>query len=396
VADGSIGKEEPAPETWFGGQDMKTKTLLLGSAAALLMAGGAQAADLSIAAPVDYVRVCDAFGVGYWYIPGTDTCLKIGGYVQFDIRFRNGGWYEDTSYVIPGELEWEYDTDGFVTSIYYGTDTFVSGDYHSSHWKFITEAAVDFTASSMTEYGLLESYAKFVGKWDYWDDDASGGNAWLDAAWLRLGHVRMGKFGSVQNYAGGYSPGAWDPDFSTNQIELSWAASGFGLMLGIEDPQNRWHTELTGMPNLAGAATFSAGHLDVKVTAGWSDVDWGSAYGISGVVSANMDQFSVRVGGAWANAPTYLGGADVWINGDSNWQAYISAIFRATSQVSIAGTFAYAANADTGFHATSAGAALVWAPVAGFSTTVEGKAWKNSYDDEHDWEAKIRFKRTFP
>ena len=47
---------------------MKIKTLLLSSAAAVIAAGGAQAADLSIAEPVEYVRVCDAFGVGYWYI----------------------------------------------------------------------------------------------------------------------------------------------------------------------------------------------------------------------------------------------------------------------------------------------------------------------------------------
>ncbi len=68
---------------------MKLKTLLLGSAAAFAVVGGAQAADLSVAEPVDYVRVCDAFGVGYWYIPGTDTCLKIGGYVQFDVKFHS-------------------------------------------------------------------------------------------------------------------------------------------------------------------------------------------------------------------------------------------------------------------------------------------------------------------
>jgi hypothetical protein len=67
---------------------MKIKTLLLGSAAALLVTGGAQAADLSIAESVEYVRVCDAFGVGYWYIPGTDTCIKIGGFVQFDLKFK--------------------------------------------------------------------------------------------------------------------------------------------------------------------------------------------------------------------------------------------------------------------------------------------------------------------
>ena len=68
---------------------MKLKTLLLGSAAAFAVVGGAQAADLSIAEPVDYVRVCDAFGVGYWYIPGTDTCIKIGGNVEFTVNFHS-------------------------------------------------------------------------------------------------------------------------------------------------------------------------------------------------------------------------------------------------------------------------------------------------------------------
>ena len=32
------------------------------------------------AAPVEYVRICDAYGSGFYYIPGTDTCLKLGGY----------------------------------------------------------------------------------------------------------------------------------------------------------------------------------------------------------------------------------------------------------------------------------------------------------------------------
>jgi hypothetical protein len=63
-----------------------TKSLLLGSAAALLAAAGAQAADLPSrkSAPVEYVRVCDAYGAGFYWIPGTDTCLKIGGRVRID------------------------------------------------------------------------------------------------------------------------------------------------------------------------------------------------------------------------------------------------------------------------------------------------------------------------
>ncbi len=68
------------------------KSLLLGSAAALTVAAGAQAADLPSrkAAPVQYVKICDAYGAGFFYIPGTDTCLRIGGYVRAEYDFNPG------------------------------------------------------------------------------------------------------------------------------------------------------------------------------------------------------------------------------------------------------------------------------------------------------------------
>jgi hypothetical protein len=49
----------------------------------------AQAADLPYkkAAPVEYVKICDAHGAGFFYIPGTDTCLKVGGDVEFYYSF---------------------------------------------------------------------------------------------------------------------------------------------------------------------------------------------------------------------------------------------------------------------------------------------------------------------
>ncbi|GAC1332544.1 MAG: porin [Beijerinckiaceae bacterium] len=67
------------------------KSLLLGSAAGLVAVAGAQAADLPTrkAAPVEYVRICDAYGAGFFYIPGTDTCLKVGGLALFETRIFN-------------------------------------------------------------------------------------------------------------------------------------------------------------------------------------------------------------------------------------------------------------------------------------------------------------------
>ena len=66
----------------------KMKGLLLGAAAGLVTVASAQAADLPVkAAPVEYVRVCSLYGAGFFYIPGTDTCLKIGGYLRADFAF---------------------------------------------------------------------------------------------------------------------------------------------------------------------------------------------------------------------------------------------------------------------------------------------------------------------
>jgi len=64
------------------------KSALLGTAAGFVAMSGAQAADLPSrkAAPVEYVKVCDVYGAGFFYIPGTDTCLKIGGRVRFEMQ----------------------------------------------------------------------------------------------------------------------------------------------------------------------------------------------------------------------------------------------------------------------------------------------------------------------
>ena len=69
---------------------MKLKSLLFGSAAVIAAGTGAQAADLPTVEPVEYVRICDAFGTGFYYIPGTDTCLRIAGYVRVELQWVGG------------------------------------------------------------------------------------------------------------------------------------------------------------------------------------------------------------------------------------------------------------------------------------------------------------------
>jgi len=57
------------------------------AAAVLVVMDGAWAADLPVKAKaVEYVRICSLYGDGFYYIPGTDTCIKIGGYLRVAAR----------------------------------------------------------------------------------------------------------------------------------------------------------------------------------------------------------------------------------------------------------------------------------------------------------------------
>jgi hypothetical protein len=70
------------------------KSLILGSAAGLLAMGGAQAADLPVKAKaVEYVKICSLYGAGFFYIPGTDTCIKLGGYLRVETGLGTNSIY---------------------------------------------------------------------------------------------------------------------------------------------------------------------------------------------------------------------------------------------------------------------------------------------------------------
>jgi hypothetical protein len=68
------------------------RNFVLGTVAGLMAVGGAQAADLPVKAKaIEYVKICSQYGAGFFFIPGTDTCIKLGGYVRADVTFNGGG-----------------------------------------------------------------------------------------------------------------------------------------------------------------------------------------------------------------------------------------------------------------------------------------------------------------
>jgi hypothetical protein len=97
------------------------KSLLLGSAAGLVAVAGAQAADLPVKAkPVEYVKVCSLYGAGFYYMPGTDLCLKIGGWVRAEYAWgangniTNGQFLGNVNNRNTSDSQWR--TRGYITA----------------------------------------------------------------------------------------------------------------------------------------------------------------------------------------------------------------------------------------------------------------------------------------
>ncbi|TIT72885.1 MAG: porin, partial [Mesorhizobium sp.] len=71
---------------------MYIKSPLLGLTALMTVSvGRAAGAERE---PAEYIKICDVLGSGYSYIPNTETCLRIGGYVRYDIGVGDVGAFD--------------------------------------------------------------------------------------------------------------------------------------------------------------------------------------------------------------------------------------------------------------------------------------------------------------
>jgi hypothetical protein len=127
------------------------KSLILGSAAGLLAMSGAQAADLPVKAKaVEYVRICSLYGAGFYYIPGTDTCIKLGGYLRVDVAINTNS--DDT-----GNNSGAGGAQNRFTNAY--------------TWRSREDLNID--TRTATEYGVLRTFADLTFTWT---DDTYAGN----------------------------------------------------------------------------------------------------------------------------------------------------------------------------------------------------------------------------
>jgi hypothetical protein len=183
-----------------------------------------RAADLPVKAkPVEYVKVCSVYGAGFYYIPGTDTCIKVGGFVRAEYNINANGSH--TPYFNgANSRETRADTNSYNTR---------------------TRGIVSFDARSQTSYGTLRSYIR--AGWELNSADASyRGISYFDRAFIQFAGLTVGKtqsffdfYANALNYTTSVVGGS-DTGHGINLIAYTAQfGGGFSGTLSLEDQTHR-------------------------------------------------------------------------------------------------------------------------------------------------------------
>jgi hypothetical protein len=274
-----------------------TNRLLLGAAIVVLAGAAAEAADLPVKAkPVEYVKVCSVHGKGFYYIPGTDICLRVGGYVWSDNHYRHRG---AAALLAPGNLA----TVGGFSHV-------VNRDVNDLSWR--TRAILILDARSPTPAGTLRTYIS--AGWQY-TTNALGGSGtganiapYLERAFSQYAGLTFGYFQSFFD--------AWSSMSVTTPNTLSYRlvpafaytakfGSGLSGTVSIEDGQAHRNaiTPSPYVPTAAAMALNSYGGQTIPDVVGNLRIDqaWG-AFQVSGALHqlrVNQALAAAGIGDAW-------------------------------------------------------------------------------------------------
>ena len=269
---------------------------LASSAAVLAAAGTSDAADAILVEPepVEYMRVCDVFGAGYFYIPGTETCIRFSGQVRVDwavkhyheeqddetsaheTRYRGRLEVSAKNNTEWGELESRVQIKGQETSNQ-GTDT---GGGHNDELS-VPEGPND--ASVVVDRAVISLAGFQLG----YDDDY----------WKRAGND--GWYVSNSRFEGPYG------DYDGLFIEYTYSANGLAVTIGTEDGSE---SGVPGMPDPYAGLTYSAGGLYLAAIAYYDSSTRSGAY---------KGRFDYDFGEAWSGLK--VGGWYAWDGGRTDY-----------------------------------------------------------------------------
>ena len=261
---------------------MKLSTLLL-SSAALLVAGAAVAADLPAKKAAKAAATgCSSFGAGYIAIPGSDTCLKISGYVAYEAALADGN----------------YGQDGY--------------------------GRVGFDAKSNTEIGVVHSFYR-INAFGAVANGSVGGNTTpestpgvsSDRAYIEFAGFQAGLIDSITDIGGtqswwGAAGRIAGGGFTTAGANYTAKFGNTSLTLGEENPVTDGYGYATNRPDLIAKISTKSGPFSGSVAAvshatiDTSTGDTGNGYALLGQVQYTAGNFGlIAFGGTSQGALRY-------------------------------------------------------------------------------------------
>ena len=330
---------------------MKIKSLAL-VASAVLTAGAAQAADLNHPAKVavDYVKVCDAYGAGFFYIPGSDTCLQLSGYAR------------DTNIIGNNR---NMNTVAGRAPVVFG----LGGSRTSNNFATFEQAEFDIDARTNTSFGLLRSYISLDVNYNSGAAGTNGATSLvLNRGFLQWGGLTAGHIESNFTFFQGYNEELFfselGSDYQTNALSYTFTfGNGVTALIGIEDSATGTRTNGTSFTYQGNKAPDVVGYLNVTQAWGAAQLSgalhnvYGTGVGTLGTVNSSKWGYALQ-GGVWFNVPMIAAGDKIGFQG-----AYASGAIQYTSAGEIFQSAAY----DLGVDATTVG-----------GTTKLGSSW-NAY-----------------
>ena len=249
------------------------KSLLLGTAAGLVAVAGAQAADMPVkAAPVQYVKICSLYGDGFYYIPGTDICLKIGGYVRGEYAYNYGSSMSNGPFQATNGLKDRIDGQDFTMR---------------------TRAYAWFDSRQQTEYGTLRSYLQIGVNYD--SPQSTSTNFSANRAFIQFAGFTIGTTQSFFDFYQSPASSFFAP-LASNTGSRGWKVfaytarygNGFSATFSFEEPRSFGTTTPVGgvintnLGNLVLGVNTSdtdrAKHRFPDIVQNWRvDQAWGSA-----------------------------------------------------------------------------------------------------------------------
>ncbi|MES0048292.1 porin [Mesorhizobium sp. M0053] len=396
---------------------MNIKSLLLGSAAALIAVSGARAADAVVVAepePAEYVKICDVYGSGYFYIPGTETCLRIGGYVRYDIGAGDVGSFDGAT---SADVE--------------------DGDSNDTWYKKARFSLKTWTGQE-TELGTLKTYTET--RWNFQNNNRDAGAVFavnpagnadtvsLNFAWIQLGGLRVGKdesaFNTFIGYAGNVIQDTLVPygDFDTNVIQYYFdAGNGFSAVISLEEGSGGGTDGFYGVGTIDSYVPHVVGGL--KYTQGWGAITGVIAYDsnyeeVAGKVRLDitpMQNLSLFIMGGYGTDDNYTdagytfaaGGRGFYKQWDGNWAVWGGGTYTINEKTSFNAQVSY----DEGENLAIA-ANIAYDVVPGFTVTAEvdyinaGSIEDTGFGANHNWTGisdggddaiggMLRFQRSF-